>query len=368
MPFSPAAQEAHARLVFTLFLRGAAPEALAAAQALAESGTEGKSKGLGLLWASKALVKANDPAQATALLARAAEIDTDGYGGLRARAILDGDTRAGQGPSALDLTLLQPTPDDHAVLESWLTGRGIDAATLDREQASDPAYQRAALLYQVGLPEWASWELQELGVRWASDPARLYGLARYASERGDIPLAMRFALASQKAAGGSIASQPRLLQRLIYPLPYAETIAAQAKQRSVDPLLFAGLIRQESTFNPRARSSANAMGLAQVIPSTGQGIANAIGRSPFNADDLYRPQVAIEFGVYYLGRQLGQYDGRVYPALAAYNAGGGNANTWLAEFGIDDPDLFMELIPFSETSYYVQIVYENYQHYRRLYR
>ena len=89
---------------------------------------------------------------------------------------------------------------------------------------------------------------------------------------------------------------------------------------------------------------------------------------PFNSDDLFRPQVAIEFGVFYLGRQLAQYDGRVYPALAAYNAGGGNANAWLAEFGIDDPDVFAEQIPFAETSYYVQIVYENYQHYRRLYR
>jgi soluble lytic murein transglycosylase len=365
---SPAAQEAHARLVVTLVRRGAAPEAVAAAQALAETGTEGRSKGLGLLWASKGLTQAGDQTQATELLARAADLDTDGYGGLRARAILDGDARATQGPIGLDLSVLQPTADDLAGLEGWLKGRGVDSGALEREQASEPAYQRAALLYRVGMPAWAAWELQELGARWESDAARLYGLARYAAERGDTTLGMRFALAAQKAAGGTIASQPRMLQRQIYPLPYAEVIAAQAKQRSVDPLLFAGLIRQESTFNPTARSSANALGLAQVVPSTGQGIANALGRQPFNNDDLYRPQVSIEFGVFYLGRQLSQYDGRVYPALAAYNAGGGNANAWLAEFGIDDPDLFAEQIPFAETNHYVQVVYENYQHYRRLYR
>jgi len=158
------------------------------------------------------------------------------------------------------------------------------------------------------------------------------------------------------------------VQRLVYPLPYAETIAAQAKQRGVDPLLFAGLIRQESAYNPTARSSANALGLAQVVPSTGQGIASALGRRSFSTDDLFLPQVAIEFGTYYLGRQLGAYDGRVYPALAAYNAGGGNVNGWLADFGGDDPDLFAERIPFAETSHYVQVVYENYQNYRRLYR
>ena len=165
-----------------------------------------------------------------------------------------------------------------------------------------------------------------------------------------------------------LAAQPKLLQRLIYPLPYADLIAAQAKQRGVDPLLFAGLIRQESAFNPTARSSANALGLAQVIPSTGQGIANALGRQPFSTDDLFRPRWRSSSASSTSGASLSQYDGRVYPALAAYNAGGGNANAWLAEFGIDDPDLFAEQIPFAETSYYVQVVYENYQHYRRLYR
>jgi soluble lytic murein transglycosylase len=368
LPSSPAAQEANARLVFTLMLRGAAPQALAAAQALAEGGADGKAKGLGLLWASKSLAKVGDRAQANALLNRAAELDADGYGGLRARAILEGDTRGGQGPADLDLSRLQPSSDDVASLEGWLKGRGIDSATLEREQASEPGYQRAALLYRIGMPEWASWELQDLAARWEFDPARLYGLARYAAERGDTTLGMRFALAAQKAAGSTVAALPRPLQRLIYPLPYADTIAAQAKQRGVDPLLFAGLIRQESTFNPMARSSANALGLAQVVPTTGQGIANALGRGSFKSDDLYRPNVAIEFGVYYLGRQLSQYDGRVFPALAAYNAGGGTVNGWLAQFGADDPDLFAEQIPYAETSHYLQVVYENYLNYRRLYR
>jgi soluble lytic murein transglycosylase len=179
---------------------------------------------------------------------------------------------------------------------------------------------------------------------------------------------MRMALAAQKASGGSLTTLPRVVQRLVYPLPYAEAITAQAKIRSVDPLLFAGLIRQESTFNPTARSSANALGLAQVVPSTGQGIASALNKPSFSSDDLFRPQVAIEFGVFYLGRQLGQYGGRVYPALAAYNAGGGNVNTWVSDYGTEDPDLFAEQIPFAETSHYVQVVYENYGNYRRLYR
>ncbi|MGE3272258.1 MAG: transglycosylase SLT domain-containing protein [Chloroflexota bacterium] len=368
LPSSAASQEAQAQLTFTLVRRGAASEALQNAIALTGGDADGRWKGLALLWASKGLTKVGDTAQATALLAQSAQVDTDGFGGLRARAILDGDVRGTQGKTELDLAVLQPTSDDIAGLTGWLSARGLDLATVEREQASEPAYQRAALLYRVGMPDWASWEIQELASRWEADPGRLYGLARYAADHGDTPLGMRLAQAARKAAGGTIAQQPRLLQRLIYPLPFAELIAAQAKQRGVDPLLFAGLIRQESTFNPRARSSANALGLAQVVPSTGQGIANALGRPSFSNEDLYRPVVAVEFGIFYLGRQLGSYNGRVYPALAAYNAGGGNVNAWMSEFGNEDPDIFAELIPFAETSHYVQVVYENYQHYRRLYQ
>jgi soluble lytic murein transglycosylase len=367
LPSSPAAQEAQARLVFVLVMRGAAPEALQTAQALAGGGADGTWKGLGLLWAAKGLNRSGDPAQATALLARAAEIDGDGFGGLRARDILDGNDGAIHKVGSLDPAATLPTTDDAAGLDSWLNGAGVDSATLDREQASDPGYQRAALLYRVGVPEWAGWELQSLAERWQADPARLYGAARFAADRGDTPLAMRLADAARKATNAPIAAQPRLLQRLIYPLPYADAILANAKNRNVDPLLFAGLVRQESSFNPKARSGANALGLAQVVPSTGQGIAAAVGR-PINDSDLYKPLVAIDFGTFYLARQLGQYQGRIYPALAAYNAGGGTVNGWLQSIDTSDPDLFVELIPYAETSHYVHVVYENYQHYRQLYR
>src|SRR5207245_281526 len=100
------------------------------------------------------------------------------------------------------------------------------------------------------LDEWASWELQDLAARWEQDAPRLYGLARFASEHGDAYFGIKFAQAAQKTAGIPLSALPRLVQRLIYPLPYAPAIVAQAKARNVDPLLFAGLIRQESAFLP----------------------------------------------------------------------------------------------------------------------
>ncbi|MCC6176414.1 MAG: transglycosylase SLT domain-containing protein [Chloroflexi bacterium] len=368
LPSSAASQEAAAQLVFALTMRGAAPEAVAAARSLADGPAGEKWKGLGLLWASRALAGVGDPAQEAAVLAQAADLDRAGFGGLRARDILDGGARPRQQSTTLDPAVLQVSADDAAQLEGWLGGFGLSVAALDAEQANEPAYQRAALLYRVGLAEWAGWEVQDLATRYASDPARLYWLARFASERGATTLGMRTAMAAQKAAGAPVAGLPRMVQRLIYPLPYADTLVTQATRRNVDPLLLAGLIRQESAFDPKAKSSAGALGLGQVMPATGQGIARALGRAGFSTEELLLPGVGIEFGAYYLSNQLGAYQGQVYPALAAYNAGGGNVNQWLRDYSTDDMDVFAERIPFAETSAYVHIVYENYLNYRRLYR
>ena len=367
LPSSAASQEAHAELAYTLLMRRAHPEAQATARELADREADGTWKGLGLLWASKALGRAGDRDGATALLRQAADADKDGFGGLRAGAILNGDAGAMHAPRPLDLARLQPTADDLAGIEAWLGGRGLGLVALDAEQATDPAYVRANHLHRVGLREWGGWELQDLAARHESDPARLYGLARFAADRGEAGLGMRFALAAHRAAGGALASQPRLLQRLVYPLPFAEVIGREAGKRNVDPLLMAGLMRQESAFNPTAKSSAGALGLGQVMPATGQGIANALGQSSFTTDDLLRPNVSIEFGAYYLASQLRQYGGQVYPALAAYNAGGGNVNGWLREISTEDMDLFAANVPFAETQYYIRVVYENYRAYHRLY-
>ena len=186
-------------------MRGAAPEALQPPRPWPTAAPTATRRDSGCSGPARALRKAGDRAQASALLARAAELDTDGYGGLRARAILDGDTRGRQGPPALDLAAVQPTADDMAALDGWLKGRGLDpGSTWSASRPASPAYQRAALLYRVGVPEWAAWEIQDLGVRWESDPARLYGLARFAADHGDTTLGMRMALAAQKAAAARL--------------------------------------------------------------------------------------------------------------------------------------------------------------------
>jgi soluble lytic murein transglycosylase len=126
------------------------------------------------------------------------------------------------------------------------------------------------------------------------------------------------------------------------------------------------LMRQESWFDPLAGSGAGATGLTQVIPSTGQEIATDLGTSDFANEDLLRPVVSIRFGAHYLEKQLAAFDGNLYYALAAYNAGPGAAEKWRETSG-DDIDLFLEQVDIGEANLYVRLVMENLAVYRYLY-
>jgi soluble lytic murein transglycosylase len=133
------------------------------------------------------------------------------------------------------------------------------------------------------------------------------------------------------------------------------------------PLFLYALIRQESLFEGFVNSSAGARGLMQIIPTTGEEIAANLGwPQNYTSEDLYRPLVSLRFGVDYLDRQRKLFDGNLYAALAAYNAGPGNAQEWL-KLAPDDPDLFLEVIRYDETRTYLRRIYENFNIYRLFY-
>ena len=128
------------------------------------------------------------------------------------------------------------------------------------------------------------------------------------------------------------------------------------------------MIRQESRFNPDAGSIAGALGLTQVIPSTAADISHALSDHTFSVDLLFRPEKSIEYGAYYLGKMLSQFNSNPTIALAAYNGGPGNALKWSNENSSIDPDIFYETISYQETRSYVQLVLENYAWYQLIYR
>jgi len=150
----------------------------------------------------------------------------------------------------------------------------------------------------------------------------------------------------------SILDVPRALARVASPLVFPDLVTGMAKQRNVDPLLFTSLLHQESDFDPYVESVAKAKGLSQIIPKTGSEIANALGIKNFQQDDLYQARENVQFGAYYFGQRL-KRNGSVDRALASYNAGDGNVDTWTTQ-GRDDPDVFTEYVPFEETHNYVK--------------
>jgi soluble lytic murein transglycosylase len=159
---------------------------------------------------------------------------------------------------------------------------------------------------------------------------------------------------------------PDDLLRIAYPPAYSDLASAAAKDEDLSPTLLLALVRQESFYDPDAGSTAGALGLTQVVPSTGEAIAGDLGTTGFAASDLFRPKVSLRFGASYLADQLKAFDGDVYRALAAYNGGPGSAQSAAKSAG-DDEDLFVEDLEFDETRNYVRLVLENYARYRQLY-
>ena len=149
-------------------------------------------------------------------------------------------------------------------------------------------------------------------------------------------------------------TEPAWYVRLRYPLRYDAIVRGHARNYRLDPALLAGMIYQESKFNAHARSSSGAIGLMQLLPDTAKGIAVHTGGSRFEVSDLDDPEINVRYGSWYLRHLLDKY-GDERTALAAYNAGQENVDTWRREG---------KGIAFAETRHYVKRV----EHLKTLYR
>lgn len=152
----------------------------------------------------------------------------------------------------------------------------------------------------------------------------------------------------------------RGIQEVTLPLRHENVIRQQAEEKDVDAALIAAVIYSESKFSD-ATSTAGARGLMQITPATAEEIEKLSGGSTFEVDDLSDPDLNIRYGTFYLKHLLDLYDGDSVAALAAYNAGPGNAETWGGSaMTIDDID-------FPETKAYVKKVLEKQREYRYTY-
>ncbi len=226
--------------------------------------------------------------------------------------------------------------------------------------------ERSRLLRAAGLNDLADGELR-FGARTGGQPV-LLGM-----EIGENASAPYQALRAMKAMAGNylnlrVEQAPRRFWEMLFPLPYRGTLEAGARSNGVDPFLLAGLIRQESEFNPGALSSAKAYGLTQVLPVTARQFARRAGVTRFSAQQLFQPATSLKIGSAVLRWMLDQNGGKLEQTLAAYNAGPRRAAEWASWRTYREPAEFIESIPYNETREYVQAVLRNADVYRRLYR
>ncbi|MEM7117309.1 MAG: tetratricopeptide repeat protein [Chloroflexota bacterium] len=244
-----------------------------------------------------------------------------------------------------------------AWLRTWLNlPADGDIATLSPKLADDARRRVGEMLWQLGLLEEAKGELEELRQEYADNPLFSYQLALYFRDLGLYRSSIIAAASVLTASGETIFTAPTFLGRLIYPVYYADQIMNLAQEHGYDPRLQFALVRQESLFESFARSGAAAQGLSQVIPDTGIFIAQRLNWPNYENDDLYKPYVGLVFGAYYLDLQLDSFDNHPHAALAAYNAGPGNAARWYESAG-GDHDWYLETVDFWETRQYIERIY-----------
>ncbi len=364
----PASAQAHDALFtagWSLFRANRLEEARAAWDLLRQN-TSGAVAAQAAFWAARTA----DPQSADYAnrLDAAIEATPDSYYGARAADLLD-KLPAGTVPIGAPIA-----GASWRAAEDWIASwSGAPAFHLEErgyppEVVDNVTVRRALALQDVALQPEAIAEWDAAHATWRNDPVKLYLLARLAYDRGFPYIALKAAedLADRSPEQG-FAKAPEALRRLIFPTPYADLILAQASERKLDPLVLYAMFRQESLFNPGAHSGAGALGLAQVIPTTAEGIAQNLQVPNFQADDLFRPAVGVRFGAFYLDRQLDAMHGSLPGALAAYNGGLSNAQRWASGDSVTDQDLFIQGIDYDETRSYVKLVVGYYEAYRRLY-
>jgi soluble lytic murein transglycosylase len=222
-------------------------------------------------------------------------------------------------------------------------------------------------LNNVGLNDWALEELAVASSSAGTSPKVNLAIARIYRSAEDNVRALNVL---KKSFPDYSQMKPAEMTReewdVFYPLSYWDIIVQESRARSLDPYQVAGLIRQETVFMSRARSSARAYGLMQLLVPTGTLTAKKYGvERAITEESLYEPRLNIQLGTAYLREQMDKF-GRIEYVAAAYNAGPLRAVQWRSTLPAE-MDEWAEAVPFKETRGYVQGVVRNRLQYQRLY-
>jgi len=257
-------------------------------------------------------------------------------------------------------------PPHYAVLDRVPPINNLDKMIPDEVPTDNLRVQKAELLANGALTDFAVRELnaaaQEEKGNWApAEIARLYeDVGRY-----DMAIeTLKHAAPNYFAVDLPIL--PRSYWEALFPRAYWPDLRKYASANALDPYLVASLVRQESEFNPNAVSHANAVGLMQLLPKVGRGVAKQEKIRHFSLQQLFTPTTNLRLGTRYFRSMVDKFGSFEY-ALAAYNAGTDRVQDWMGQGAYRDPQEFVESIPFTETREYVQNILRNANVYRQLY-
>lgn len=155
------------------------------------------------------------------------------------------------------------------------------------------------------------------------------------------------------------------VEHMMYPREYRSIVEKQAEAYGLEESLVYAVIKAESNFDPKAESSAGALGLMQMMPDTFQWMQTHVG-GEYDTEALFEPEVSIRFGCALLRLLLDQYSD-VTVALCAYNAGMGNVTSWLSDSTYSEDGITLVEIPFGETRLYVEKVLRYKENYDAIY-
>ncbi|MBI3814148.1 MAG: tetratricopeptide repeat protein [Nitrospinae bacterium] len=242
--------------------------------------------------------------------------------------------------------------------------------------------EKAQELIEIGFPEDAKEEIKAVSLPAETNINGLFSLSHLylkAEAYPDLLSALNRIIGRLKRSEQN--KLPKDFWMLFYPLSYWEIVSRTASENNVDPLLILSVMRQESAFNRMSLSSANAHGLMQLIPKTGERIYRMIWGGEFKNELLFEPEINIAMGVRYLTELIQAYnpdtelnsgdsgsEQALVLALEAYNAGANPVSAWTEKFGSLPADEFIEKITYPETRGYVKKVLRNYRNYKRLYK
>jgi soluble lytic murein transglycosylase len=324
-----------------------------------------------LFWIGKIHQIQDNPDAAQAAWSEAANADPTGYYSERARDLLQ--NRQPFTPP-LDYDIGYDVLVEKQEAQNWIKDTfsippetNLESLGLLRD---DPRLVRGTELWELGLYTESRVEFEELRNEVSFDPISSYRLTNYFIDLGlyrPAIFAARQVLNAANLDDAETINAPVYFNHIRFGPYYSDLVISAGQEYGFHPLLLFSIIRQESLFEGFVRSTAGARGLMQIIPSTGAELVDQEGWPPdYSDEDLYRPLISIKLGTAYLAFLRSYYDGDMYAALAAYNAGGGNTNIWLEE-SQGDQDLFLEIIRFSETETYLKTISEIFAIYRRLY-